>query len=122
MAEWLYEEGIGEARTPVRIYAPVGSHKDLLAYLVRRLLENGANSSFVNHIADEQVSLDDLVKEPVAELSHHANARIFVKPYVSVGELKVVAHRKPKLAGGGFGFAGAYLCRAARARLAARHV
>ena len=74
MGEELYEElaglekGIGDARTPVRIYAPVGSHKELLAYLVRRLLENGANSSFVNRIADEQVSLDELVRDPVAEL------------------------------------------------------
>ncbi|HEX6740831.1 MAG TPA: bifunctional proline dehydrogenase/L-glutamate gamma-semialdehyde dehydrogenase PutA [Sphingomicrobium sp.] len=75
MGEALYAElarleaGIGDARTPVRIYAPVGSHKELLAYLVRRLLENGANSSFVNRIADEQVSLDDLVRDPVAELA-----------------------------------------------------
>ena len=75
MGEGLYEElarleeALGEARTPVRIYAPVGSHKDLLAYLVRRLLENGANSSFVNRIADEQVSLDELVRDPVAELA-----------------------------------------------------
>ena len=53
----------------MRIYAPVGSHKELLAYLVRRLLENGANSSFVNRIADEQVSLDELVRDPVAELA-----------------------------------------------------
>ena len=74
MGEALYEElakledGIGDPRTPVRIYAPVGSHKELLAYLVRRLLENGANSSFVNRIADEQVSLDELVRDPVAEL------------------------------------------------------
>ena len=74
MGEGLYEElaklekGIGDAPTPVRIYAPVGSHKELLAYLVRRLLENGANSSFVNRIADEQVSLDELVRDPVAEL------------------------------------------------------
>jgi RHH-type proline utilization regulon transcriptional repressor/proline dehydrogenase/delta 1-pyrroline-5-carboxylate dehydrogenase len=74
MGEALYEElaqledGIGDARTPVRIYAPVGSHKELLAYLVRRLLENGANSSFVNRIADEQISIDELVKDPVAEL------------------------------------------------------
>jgi RHH-type proline utilization regulon transcriptional repressor/proline dehydrogenase/delta 1-pyrroline-5-carboxylate dehydrogenase len=52
----------------VRIYAPVGSHKELLAYLVRRLLENGANSSFVNRIADEHVSLDELVRDPVADL------------------------------------------------------
>jgi len=75
MGEGLYDElarledGIGEARTPVRIYAPVGSHKDLLAYLVRRLLENGANSSFVNRIADEDIPLDQLVRDPVAELS-----------------------------------------------------
>jgi RHH-type proline utilization regulon transcriptional repressor/proline dehydrogenase/delta 1-pyrroline-5-carboxylate dehydrogenase len=74
MGEALYaelaklEDAIGEPRTPVRIYAPVGSHKELLAYLVRRLLENGANSSFVNRIADEQVSIDELVRDPVAEL------------------------------------------------------
>ena len=74
MGEELYEElakletRIGDAQTPVRIYAPVGSHKELLAYLVRRLLENGANSSFVNRIADEQVSIDELVRDPVAEL------------------------------------------------------
>jgi RHH-type proline utilization regulon transcriptional repressor/proline dehydrogenase/delta 1-pyrroline-5-carboxylate dehydrogenase len=75
MGEELYEElaeverHIGDKPTPVRIYAPVGSHKELLAYLVRRLLENGANSSFVNRIADEQVSIDELVRDPVAELS-----------------------------------------------------
>ena len=65
---WRGSRAIGDERTPVRIYAPVGSYKDLLAYLVRRLLENGANSSFVNRIADEQVSLDELVGDPVAEL------------------------------------------------------
>jgi RHH-type proline utilization regulon transcriptional repressor/proline dehydrogenase/delta 1-pyrroline-5-carboxylate dehydrogenase len=75
MGEGLYEElaklerGIGETPTPVRIYAPVGSHKELLAYLVRRLLENGANSSFVNRIADDDVPVDALVRDPVAELS-----------------------------------------------------
>ena len=63
------EDAIGEGRTPVRIYAPVGSHKDLLAYLVRRLLENGANSSFVNRIADEAVPLDALIRDPIADLS-----------------------------------------------------
>jgi len=74
MGEELYaelaemERHLGEPQTPVRIYAPVGSHKELLAYLVRRLLENGANSSFVNRIADEQVSIDELVRDPVAEL------------------------------------------------------
>ena len=75
MGEGLYDElaklerGIGEAPTPVRIYAPVGSHKELLAYLVRRLLENGANSSFVNRIADDDVPIDALVRDPVAELA-----------------------------------------------------
>ncbi len=74
MGEGLYEElarlerGIGEEPTPVRIYAPVGSHKELLAYLVRRLLENGANSSFVNRIADDDIPVDTLVRDPVAEL------------------------------------------------------
>jgi len=74
MGEELYaelaelERHVGDPLTPVRIYAPVGSHKELLAYLVRRLLENGANSSFVNRIADEQVSIDELVRDPVAEL------------------------------------------------------
>ncbi|MFL6829660.1 MAG: proline dehydrogenase family protein, partial [Sphingomicrobium sp.] len=81
MGEALYDElakleaAIGDARTPVRIYAPVGSHKDLLAYLVRRLLENGANSSFVNRIADDQVSIDELVRDPVAELEALAPKR-----------------------------------------------
>ncbi len=75
MGEGLYEElakleaGIGDLATPVRIYAPVGSHKELLAYLVRRLLENGANSSFVNRIADDGVPLDALVRDPIAELA-----------------------------------------------------
>ncbi|HET8534410.1 MAG TPA: proline dehydrogenase family protein, partial [Sphingomicrobium sp.] len=75
MGEELYEElaklekHLGDEQTPVRLYAPVGSHKDLLAYLVRRLLENGANSSFVNRIADEDVPVDALVGDPVAELA-----------------------------------------------------
>ena len=81
MGEGLYEElakleqGIGDEPTPVRIYAPVGSHKELLAYLVRRLLENGANSSFVNRIADDEVPVDDLVRDPVAELEKHQPKR-----------------------------------------------
>jgi RHH-type transcriptional regulator, proline utilization regulon repressor / proline dehydrogenase / delta 1-pyrroline-5-carboxylate dehydrogenase len=74
MGEGLYEElarlerGIGDEPTPVRIYAPVGSHKELLAYLVRRLLENGANSSFVNRIADDEIPVDELVRDPVSDL------------------------------------------------------
>lgn len=53
---------------PVRIYAPVGGHKDLLAYLVRRLLENGANSSFVNHYLDPDVPVSDVVRDPIGRV------------------------------------------------------
>ncbi|MEX0341239.1 MAG: bifunctional proline dehydrogenase/L-glutamate gamma-semialdehyde dehydrogenase PutA, partial [Erythrobacter sp.] len=59
----------GNSPTNVRIYAPTGTHKDLLAYLVRRLLENGANSSFVNRMADADVPAADLATDPVAELA-----------------------------------------------------
>lgn len=75
MGEDVYEElarieaDSGQPRTPVRIYAPVGGHKDLLAYLVRRLLENGANSSFVNRMADAEVPVAELVGDPVVELA-----------------------------------------------------
>ncbi|MFZ1742634.1 MAG: bifunctional proline dehydrogenase/L-glutamate gamma-semialdehyde dehydrogenase PutA, partial [Pontixanthobacter sp.] len=72
MGEDVYEElakGEGDTPTPVRIYAPVGTHKDLLAYLVRRLLENGANSSFVNRMADAEVPATELASDPVAELA-----------------------------------------------------
>jgi RHH-type proline utilization regulon transcriptional repressor/proline dehydrogenase/delta 1-pyrroline-5-carboxylate dehydrogenase len=46
----------------------VGEHKDLLAYLVRRLLENGANTSFVNRFMDEEVPVPDIVRDPISEL------------------------------------------------------
>jgi len=59
----------GNNPTPVRIYAPVGGHKELLAYLVRRLLENGANTSFVNRMGDANIPAADLVSDPVAELA-----------------------------------------------------
>ena len=67
MGEPLYEEVVGPdgLGRPCRIYAPVGTHETLLAYLVRRLLENGANTSFVNRISDPSVSLDDLLADPV---------------------------------------------------------
>ncbi|QFR32576.1 trifunctional transcriptional regulator/proline dehydrogenase/L-glutamate gamma-semialdehyde dehydrogenase [Ancylobacter sp. TS-1] len=67
MGEPLYEEVVGREKLgrPCRIYAPVGTHETLLAYLVRRLLENGANSSFVNRIADPAVPVDELVESPV---------------------------------------------------------
>ncbi|WP_410499239.1 trifunctional transcriptional regulator/proline dehydrogenase/L-glutamate gamma-semialdehyde dehydrogenase [Chitinibacter sp. S2-10] len=67
MGEPLYEEVVEPLSRPCRIYAPVGSHKTLLAYLVRRLLENGANSSFVNRIADENVPISSLTADPFVE-------------------------------------------------------
>ena len=57
-----------------RIYAPVGAHHDLLAYLVRRLLENGANSSFVNQIVDESVTADEIARDPVAAVAEPGGA------------------------------------------------
>ncbi|ALE17535.1 Proline dehydrogenase (Proline oxidase) / Delta-1-pyrroline-5-carboxylate dehydrogenase [Altererythrobacter epoxidivorans] len=68
MGEPLFEEvvGAGKHDRPCRIYAPVGSHETLLAYLVRRLLENGANSSFVNQIWDENIPPEVLVADPVS--------------------------------------------------------
>ncbi|GBR45666.1 bifunctional proline dehydrogenase/L-glutamate gamma-semialdehyde dehydrogenase PutA [Neokomagataea thailandica] len=72
MGETLYNQVIGpkNLNRPVRIYAPVGTHETLLAYLVRRLLENGANSSFVNRIQDPSLSLADLTADPVSLLGH----------------------------------------------------
>ena len=71
MGEPLYEEVTGRDKLnrPCRVYAPVGTHETLLAYLVRRLLENGANTSFVNRIADKSVAVTDLVADPVDEAS-----------------------------------------------------
>ena len=77
MGEPLYEQVVGKVADgklgrPCRIYAPVGSHETLLAYLVRRLLENGANTSFVNRIADNNISLPDLVQDPVQQIEQMA--------------------------------------------------
>ena len=66
MGEALHQVVYRECRVPSRVYAPVGSHEDLLPYLVRRLLENGANTSFVNRIFDENVAPEQLVADPVA--------------------------------------------------------
>lgn len=69
MGNELYEQIVPANRQniPCRIYAPVGSHEDLLPYLVRRLLENGANSSFVNRIVDEKAPIASLIEDPVAK-------------------------------------------------------
>jgi RHH-type proline utilization regulon transcriptional repressor/proline dehydrogenase/delta 1-pyrroline-5-carboxylate dehydrogenase len=70
MGEALYEQVVGSDKLgrPCRVYAPVGSHEDLLGYLVRRLLENGANSSFVNRLVDERAPIDEIVADPAARL------------------------------------------------------
>ena len=70
MGEELYAEIVGpdKLNLPCRVYAPVGAHADLLPYLVRRLLENGANTSFVNRIVDERLPADQIAADPVAQV------------------------------------------------------
>ena len=78
MGEALYEQIVGAEHLdrPCRIYAPVGSHEDLLPYLVRRLLENGANTSFVNSIVDDKQPIDEIIADPIARLT-----QLPVKPH-----------------------------------------
>ncbi|MBI4184052.1 MAG: bifunctional proline dehydrogenase/L-glutamate gamma-semialdehyde dehydrogenase PutA [Proteobacteria bacterium] len=78
MGEALYAEVAGEGRLglPCRVYAPVGSHEDLLPYLVRRLLENGTNTSFVNRIVDESAPIEALIADPAERV-----AALAVKPH-----------------------------------------
>ena len=79
MGEDLYEALIEETGVACRVYAPVGGHRDLLAYLVRRLLENGANSSFVSVAADPAVPVSEILKRPqawIADASHARHPRI----------------------------------------------
>ncbi len=81
MGESLYDQVVGTQGKglPCRIYAPVGSHEDLLAYLVRRLLENGANSSFVNRIVDADTSIEAIIADPTAQVS-----RLSVRPHPGI--------------------------------------
>lgn len=71
MGQPLYDQIVGKDKynIPCRIYAPVGTHKDLLGYLVRRLLENGANTSFINRIADDNASIEKIISNPVARIA-----------------------------------------------------
>jgi RHH-type proline utilization regulon transcriptional repressor/proline dehydrogenase/delta 1-pyrroline-5-carboxylate dehydrogenase len=85
MGEALHREVVRpeSLSKPCRIYAPVGGHRDLLAYLVRRLLENGANTSFVNRLADDQAPISAIVADPVAKaaaLPEKANPLIPIPP------------------------------------------
>ena len=74
MGERLHDIVLTAEGTRCRIYAPVGEHRDLLAYLVRRLLENGANSSFVNQIVDEDVTPEEVASDPFAEVETYLDA------------------------------------------------
>jgi RHH-type proline utilization regulon transcriptional repressor/proline dehydrogenase/delta 1-pyrroline-5-carboxylate dehydrogenase len=73
MGEELYAEVVDPDKhdRPCRVYAPVGNHEDLLPYLVRRLLENGSNTSFVHKIVDESIAVEDIVADPLAITSGH---------------------------------------------------
>src|SRR5690554_468945 len=83
MGESLHNQVLSESGVPCRIYAPVGKHSDLLAYLVRRLLENGANSSFVNQIVDTSITPEEIAKDPidsVQELGKNLSSKAIVHP------------------------------------------
>jgi RHH-type proline utilization regulon transcriptional repressor/proline dehydrogenase/delta 1-pyrroline-5-carboxylate dehydrogenase len=75
MGEPLYDNVVGEGGRACRIYAPVGSHETLLPYLVRRLLENGANSSFVNRIVDDAVAIETLIEDPLLDVARSGGIR-----------------------------------------------
>ena len=81
MGEPLYHQitGFDKGQYPCRVYAPVGSHQDLLPYLVRRLLENGANSNFVNRLQNDKVPVDDIISDPVEYI-----ARLDSKPHPKI--------------------------------------
>ncbi|NQZ83418.1 MAG: bifunctional proline dehydrogenase/L-glutamate gamma-semialdehyde dehydrogenase PutA [Colwellia sp.] len=88
MGDSLYEQIVRDEGIQCRIYAPVGYHEDLLAYLVRRLLENGANSSFVNAIVDESQPIESLLEDPVEKtqrLKDKYNKQI-IKPIALYGD------------------------------------
>lgn len=75
MGQTLYDQVVGKnnLNIPCRIYAPVGTHKDLLGYLVRRLLENGANSSFINNLADDKIPVEKIIQDPVTRIAKLAS-------------------------------------------------
>ena len=73
MGESLHQHVLTNNQTRCRVYAPVGAHKDLLAYLVRRLLENGANSSFVNQIVDTSIAPQEIARDPITAVQELAD-------------------------------------------------
>ena len=93
MGQELYEEVLDSSRYQAhcRVYAPVGDHKDLLPYLVRRLLENGANTSFVNRIVDESLPPEDVVADPLEALE---GLETIAHPRIPPPEALFGTHRK----------------------------
>ncbi|GAA3576796.1 bifunctional proline dehydrogenase/L-glutamate gamma-semialdehyde dehydrogenase PutA [Marinobacter xestospongiae] len=88
MGESLHDQVIRESGVPCRIYAPVGAHSDLLAYLVRRLLENGANSSFVNQIVDTSITPEQIAQDPidvVVAMGDNIASKAIVRPEALFG-------------------------------------
>ena len=77
MGQALHQQSIDPhgLNVPCRVYAPVGTHEDLLPYLVRRLLENGANTSFVNRLVDLQLDINDITKDPIEVVRKHQDHR-----------------------------------------------
>lgn len=73
MGEKLYEDVVKDV--PCRIYAPIGHHKDLLAYLIRRLLENGANSSFAHLVLDKKIPVEEVVEDPILKVKNIGGRR-----------------------------------------------
>ncbi|MEH6826317.1 MAG: bifunctional proline dehydrogenase/L-glutamate gamma-semialdehyde dehydrogenase PutA, partial [Motiliproteus sp.] len=89
MGESLHESVVSAGQACCRIYAPVGAHEDLLAYLVRRLLENGANSSFVNQIVDTRILPEEIGRDPIAvveALGHTLSSRVIARPAALYGK------------------------------------
>ncbi len=84
MGEGLHDLVKAKKGGRCRIYAPVGIHEDLLAYLVRRLLENGANSSFVNQVLDEKVPAREVVRDPIIQLEKQTQGQGFTMPKPAV--------------------------------------
>ena len=113
MGEGLYESLVREQGYHTRIYAPVGGHRDLLAYLVRRLLENGANSSFVHQLADESLTDADLLADPVAKIAavggtRHPSIPLPERPvHARAQEQRGARPQRPAGAGAGRGGGGA---------------
>ncbi|MGN7873891.1 L-glutamate gamma-semialdehyde dehydrogenase [Roseateles sp. 22389] len=107
MGEGIYREVLKDGSIPCRVYAPVGEHRDLLAYLVRRLLENGANSSFVHQLADPTVAPEELLASPMTQIQEAAALPLPVALYRDAAgrgrdnsaglDLAVPAQRQPLL-------------------------